>query len=124
MTSHIHRESGNNVLVSFFLFSKFYCEQNLWIGSVFGITQQLNRAEQIVFFFLVFSELHLHMEVPGLGVKLELQLQACTAATATQNLSCVCEPHHSSGQHRILNPLSEARDGSCILMDASQIPFF
>ena len=26
--------------------------------------------------------------------------------------------HHSSRQHRILNPLSEARDGTCVLLDA------
>jgi len=31
--------------------------------------------------------------------------------------------HHSSRQHQILNPLSEVRDQSCILMDASQICF-
>ena len=31
--------------------------------------------------------------------------------------------HHSSQQHQILNPLSEARDGTCMLMDASQIRF-
>jgi len=29
--------------------------------------------------------------------------------------------HHSSQQYQILNPLSEARDRTCILMDASQI---
>ena len=31
--------------------------------------------------------------------------------------------HHSSQQHQILNPLSEARDQTCILMDANQIRF-
>ena len=30
---------------------------------------------------------------------------------------------HSSRQHRILNPLSKARDRTCVLMDASQIHF-
>ena len=29
----------------------------------------------------------------------------------------------SSQQHRILNPLSEARDGTCVLMDTHQIHF-
>ena len=37
------------------------------------------------------------------------------------------EPHlqsnHSSQQHQILNPLSEARDQACVLMDASQVRF-
>ena len=51
-----------------------------------------------------------HMEVPTLGVKSELQLLAYTMATATQDPSCICNLHHSSGQHQILNPLREARD--------------
>ena len=37
--------------------------------------------------------------------------------------SHVCNLHHSSQQHQILNPLSEARNQTCILMDASQIHF-
>ena len=66
---------------------------------------------------------HLHMEVHRLRVELELQLPAYTTATATQDPSCVCDLHHSSQQHLILNPLSEARDWTCILMDPSQICF-
>ena len=31
--------------------------------------------------------------------------------------------HHSSQQRQILNPLNKARDGACVLMYASQIPF-
>ena len=61
------------------------------------------------------------MEVPRLRVGLELQLLAYTTATATWDLSCVCDLHHSSRQHRIINPLIEARDGTSVLMDASQI---
>ena len=60
-----------------------------------------------------------HMEVPRMGVKLKLQ----PLATATPEPSRVCDPHHSSQQCRILNPLSEARDQTCILMDTSQIHF-
>ena len=44
------------------------------------------------------------MEVPRLGVKSELQLPAHVTATATQDLSCVCNLHHSSQQCWILNP--------------------
>ena len=51
-----------------------------------------------------------HMEVPRLGVELKLELPAYTTATATQDLRHVCDLHHSSRQHQILNPLSEARD--------------
>ena len=61
------------------------------------------------------------MEVPRLGVEPELQLPA--TATATPDPSHVCDPHHSSWQHSIFNPLIEARDRTCVLMDASQIRF-
>ena len=63
------------------------------------------------------------MALPWLGGKLELQLLAYTTATATRDLSRVCDLHHSSQQHRIFNPLSEARDQTCVLMDASYICF-
>ena len=44
-------------------------------------------------------------------------------ATAMQNPGHICDPHHRSWQCWILNPLSEARDWTCVLMDASQICF-
>ena len=50
------------------------------------------------------------MEVPWLWVKSELQLLAYITATATPDLSQVCNLCHSSQQRRILNPLSKARD--------------
>ena len=37
-----------------------------------------------------------HMEVPRLGVELELQLPAYVTATATPDLSLVCNLHYSS----------------------------
>ena len=61
------------------------------------------------------------MEIPRLGVEPELQLPAYTTAPAMPDPSCVCDLHHSSQQGRILNPLSEARDQTLILMDTSQI---
>jgi len=65
-----------------------------------------------------------HTEVPRLGVQSELQLQAFTTATAMQDLYNVCNLHHSSRQCWILNPLSEARGQTHILMDTSQICFW
>ena len=61
------------------------------------------------------------MEVPRLGVKLELQLPAYATATATQDLSQVCNLHHSAWQCQILNTLIEAWDQTHILMDASWV---
>ena len=61
-------------------------------------------------------ELAWHMEVSRLGVKLELQLPAYTTATATQDLSHVCDLHYSSEQHQILNPLSKARDQTLVVI--------
>ena len=65
----------------------------------------------MIIFLCVFLGLHpQHMEVPRVGVSLELQMPAYTTATATPDLSYVCDLHRSSLQHRILNSLSEARD--------------
>ena len=76
------------------------------------------------FFFFCFLEPPLqHMEVPKLGVKWELQLMAYARATATQDLSCVCDLHHSLQWRWILYPLSKARDLTRNLMVTCQIPF-
>ena len=47
-----------------------------------------------------------HIEVPRLGVESELQLPTYTTA------------HGNTGS---FNPLSEARDGTCILVDTNQV---
>ena len=43
-------------------------------------------------------------------VKSKLQPLAYTTTTAMRDPSLVCNLHHSSQQHRIINPLSEDRD--------------
>ena len=63
------------------------------------------------------------MEFPRLGVELELQLLAYATSTATQDPSHVCDLHHRSQQHWILNLLSEARDQTQNLMVPSLILF-
>ena len=78
----------------------------------------------ILFDFKLFFFLGPHpqqMKVPRQGVKSELQLPAYTRATEMQDLHGVCDLHHSSQQRWILNPLSEARDRTCTLMDPSQV---
>ena len=62
-----------------------------------------------------------HMEAPRLGVKSELQLPASTTATVMPDLSHLCDLHHSSQQHRLLNPLSGARGGTHNFMDTGQV---
>ena len=77
----------------------------------------------LFFFFLCLLGPHQrHMEVPRLGVESELQPPAY--ATAMPDLSLICDPHHSSQQRRILNPLSKARDRTRNLMVPSQICFY
>ena len=61
------------------------------------------------------------MTVPRLGVEWELQLHACITVTATPDLSRICNLHPSLQQCQILNSLSKARDGTCILMYASWV---
>ena len=61
------------------------------------------------------------MEVPRLGVESELQLPGYTTAMTTQELSHICNLHHSLQPHQILNPLSKARDQTQILMDTSPV---
>ena len=60
--------------------------------------------------------------VPRLGVESEMQLPTYTTGTATPDLNFVCDLHHSSWQHWILNRLSKARDQTCILMDPTTEP--
>ena len=80
--------------------------------------------ESLLLFFFFWSFLGLlpwYMEVPRLGVQSELQLPAYPTATETRDPGHVCDPPYSSQQRRILNPLSKARDQTCVLMDISQV---
>ena len=80
--------------------------------------------ELLLFYFIFFLwPPPRHMVVPRLGVKLELQPPAYATATAMPYPSYICDLHHSSGQCRILNPLIEAWDQNCVLMNTSQINF-
>ena len=63
------------------------------------------------------------MEFLRLGVELELQPLAYTTATTAQDLSRIYDLHHNTQPRQILNPLSEPRDQTCVLVDASQIHF-
>ena len=74
----------------------------------------------LIYFCFLGPQVH-NMEVSRLGVELELQL--LSYATATQDLSHVFDQYRSSGQHWLLNPLSEARDQTYILMYSSWVRY-
>ena len=81
-------------------------------------------ARSRLLFFFFFLQLYLwHMEVPWLVVESKLQLLAysTTTATAMQESSHIGNLCHSLQQCQILNPLSEAREWTYILMDTSQV---
>ena len=44
-------------------------------------------------------------------------------STATWDLSCICNLHHSSEQLQILNPMRKARDWTWVLMDTSWVRY-
>ena len=78
------------------------------------------RVEAVPWFFFFFKAVEFHTQ--GIGslqarVKSELRLSTYATATATADLSSVCDLHHSS--RLVLNPLNEARDQTCVLMNTS-----
>ena len=73
------------------------------------------------FFYFCFLGPHLQdVEVSRLGAELELQLPAYTTATATQDPTYICV---SSWQHRILDPVSEVRNRTRILMVTCRVGY-
>ena len=70
-----------------------------------------------VFFFFFLGPRLRPMDVSRLGVELELQLPAYVTATATPDLSDICNVRCSLWQCRSLNPLREARDQTRDLAD-------
>ena len=61
------------------------------------------------------------MEVLRLGVESELQLPAYTTTTAMPDPSSICDLCLSLWQGWILDPLSEARDQTHILIDTAKV---
>ena len=77
-----------------------------------------------IFFLFVFLGPYMqHMEAPRLGVESKLQLLAYATATAVPDPSSICDLYHSSRQCWVLNPLSETRDRTCVLMDTRCIHY-
>ena len=75
--------------------------------------------QSLYYFFYFFRATPMAYGSSQVGVESELQLLATATAIATWDPSCICD--HSTQQYRILNPLSEARNGTHILMHTSQV---
>ena len=74
------------------------------------------------FFFLLQTK-QWNRDVPRLGVESEVYLPKHKTKGGRPGASHICEPHHSSWPRQTLNPLSEGRDETCVLLDTSQIHF-
>ena len=86
-------------------------------------TGQLCNGIFFFFFFFLRAACPSIWKIPGVELELQLQLPVFTKATATRDPSWVCDLHHSSWQHRILNPLNGARNQTQIIMDTSWFPY-
>ena len=88
----------------------------LTVIHIFLVYDDFDRLFCCLFVFVILGPHPQHMEIPKLGVESELQLPGYTTAAAMPDQKLICSLHH-----RILNPLSEARDQTCIVMDTSQV---
>ena len=93
----------------------------LIVSDVYKMRDKLSCEGLLGLILLLFRVTPRHMEVLPLGVKSELQLLAHAKATATSNPSRVCDLHYSSRQRRILNPRSETRAQTCVLLGTGQV---
>ena len=103
----------------------FMAEENPFIRQEYWLIQQV-LLFRLFLFVCLFCLLRASPEEYGGS-----QATAPNGAAATTlrhshsngGLSCIWYLHRSSWQCQILNPLSEARGGTCVLMDASRIRF-
>ena len=91
-------------------------------------SNQINQSNYMCLFvsFLFFLPFRAAPEAYGSSQtrgRLELQLSGCATATATWDLSHICDLHHSSWQGQVFHPLSEARDWTCIFTSTNRVHF-
>ena len=91
------------------------------LGHLFPVPSDTVFGQSIfIFSFFCFLGPHpRHMEAPR--GRIGAAAPAYAIATVTRDPSCVCDPHHSSQPPWILNPRSEARDQTRVLMDTSLV---
>ena len=107
------------------IYLKQYMYMNIYTEYLYMLKNIIVCVYVFVFVFaFCFLGLHSqHMKVPRLGVKSHLQMLACSTAIAMWDLSHICNLHHSSQQHWIPDPLSEAGDETHILVNTTRISF-
>ena len=116
VVSPLHKQSS-----AFLFFSKRKTKTRIYLFSFFWFCFFFFFFVILAIFVIFLSSNFLqYMEVPRLGVKLELEPPVYTIATAVRDPSRICDLHHSSQQHWILNSLSKARARTHIFMDTSQ----
>ena len=80
-----------------------------------------------LFLFLYIFFLGPHLQHMEMGFQARDQIRAVAAGLchthSNPDLNHICDLHHSLWQHEILNPLSKARDQTCIVMGTSQVGF-
>ena len=78
----------------------------------------------LIFYFILFYYFFLLFRATLIAYgssQVRGQIGATATGTAMQDPSGICDLYHSSRQRWVLNPLSEARDQTHILMNPSQI---
>ena len=85
-----------------------------------GTSNEQRKINFFLVFFRVVSAAHGCSQARG---RIGATAASLVTATATQDLSHVCDLHYSSRQYQILNLLSEARDWILILMGTSQVRY-
>ena len=91
------------------------------ITTTVTFTRTFMRTHSLYLFIYIFLLGPWHMEAPRPGVELEVQPLAYATTKATPDLSHICNLCLRMWQHRIPNPLCEARDGTCILTVTSWV---
>ena len=91
---------------------------SLWAqDSLFVLPITLAVFSRFLLYFFLFKATPVAYGSSQARGRMELQLQVYTTAAAIKDLNCIYDLGCSLWQHWILNPLSEARDRICILMD-------